>query len=591
MARDYTITQQGYSRTFTVTTGGGGGAGNMLAATYDPTSVEGDAFAMDNMVEGADTKVLTAAERAAITSNSNQLTNHSGRLSSVEALAGANSFAVQVNDAAITSHTSNTSNPHSVTAAQVGLGSADNTSDADKPVSTATQTALDDLKSFCLASFVAIAVRTFVLDPLNAILNAGEIEFIDGDGKHLAQENDVASRPSVVSGKIAFVAPGQSIDVAPSRGIRMFDDATCTGIFVNDTDIYVGSFGDGCIYRSSKKGVLISKIQTDIPNEQIQGLCLANGFIYCGSNAGTVYKLTLAGSVVETFPGIGVNGIVHDPVEGVFWCVTGFGSVGTVTKRDEDDLTVLLTIETALDDTDGICIKGDNLLITQDGPTTNKESHVIEIEKDGSVVSTTKLPHRALEHIAWDGDHIWITDDLGFHQDQRTDGSGVGMNRVYKLNADYSPADEVGFIMRGKIGGGGAGTDQHLYADHVTSGLNGGVLTNGVLVRYRGGTGTIDLVVSKDGTTLNYLYDWAADGGSGNFNDLTHTVGVWMANGSTGLYIDGVLKGTVAQSVGISGEQPTIGHRYDTTARLLNYDMEKAWMRVESVSDMSITDF
>lgn len=43
----------------------------------------------------------------------------------------------------LTSHTGNTSNPHSVTKTQVGLGNVDNTSDANKPVSTATQTALD----------------------------------------------------------------------------------------------------------------------------------------------------------------------------------------------------------------------------------------------------------------------------------------------------------------------------------------------------------------------------------------------------------------------------------------------------------------
>ena len=36
-----------------------------------------------------------------------------------------------------------TGNPHNVTATNVGLGSVDNTADADKPVSTATQTALD----------------------------------------------------------------------------------------------------------------------------------------------------------------------------------------------------------------------------------------------------------------------------------------------------------------------------------------------------------------------------------------------------------------------------------------------------------------
>ena len=43
--------------------GGGGGSGDMLAATYDPTSVAGDAFSMANMVEATDAKVMTAAER------------------------------------------------------------------------------------------------------------------------------------------------------------------------------------------------------------------------------------------------------------------------------------------------------------------------------------------------------------------------------------------------------------------------------------------------------------------------------------------------------------------------------------------------
>jgi len=43
----------------------------------------------------------------------------------------------------LTAHTGNTNNPHSVTKAQVGLGNIDNTSDEGKPISNATQTALD----------------------------------------------------------------------------------------------------------------------------------------------------------------------------------------------------------------------------------------------------------------------------------------------------------------------------------------------------------------------------------------------------------------------------------------------------------------
>lgn len=43
----------------------------------------------------------------------------------------------------IDTHEALTNNPHSVTKAQVGLSAADNTSDTDKPVSTAQQAALD----------------------------------------------------------------------------------------------------------------------------------------------------------------------------------------------------------------------------------------------------------------------------------------------------------------------------------------------------------------------------------------------------------------------------------------------------------------
>lgn len=47
-------------------------------------------------------------------------------------------------------HESNKSNPHGVTKAQVGLGNVDNTSDVNKPISSATQAALDakPIKSF-----------------------------------------------------------------------------------------------------------------------------------------------------------------------------------------------------------------------------------------------------------------------------------------------------------------------------------------------------------------------------------------------------------------------------------------------------------
>ena len=50
-------------------------------------------------------------------------------------------------ETALSAHTKNKSNPHAVTKAQVGLGSCDNTSDANKPVSTAQAAAIGVVQS------------------------------------------------------------------------------------------------------------------------------------------------------------------------------------------------------------------------------------------------------------------------------------------------------------------------------------------------------------------------------------------------------------------------------------------------------------
>jgi len=68
---------------------------------------------------------------------------------------------------AISSHISSTSNPHSVTKAQVGLGSVDNTSDLDKPVSTATQTALNAKLNINGAGVVSVSSQVDVTATAN----------------------------------------------------------------------------------------------------------------------------------------------------------------------------------------------------------------------------------------------------------------------------------------------------------------------------------------------------------------------------------------------------------------------------------------
>lgn len=59
------------------------------------------------------------------------------------AIDAAQAAAVVAANAALSTHSANIANPHAVTKAQVGLGSADNTADSAKPVSGPQQTALD----------------------------------------------------------------------------------------------------------------------------------------------------------------------------------------------------------------------------------------------------------------------------------------------------------------------------------------------------------------------------------------------------------------------------------------------------------------
>lgn len=99
--------------------------------------------ALNNKVEIEPGKGLVSLEAAeSIATVSEQLSEFD------ESLQLEHARAVSAEDtinSALVTHKSDNENPHGVTAAQVGLGNVDNTSDLDKPISTATQEALNAL--------------------------------------------------------------------------------------------------------------------------------------------------------------------------------------------------------------------------------------------------------------------------------------------------------------------------------------------------------------------------------------------------------------------------------------------------------------
>ena len=185
-----------------------GAAGDMEASTYDPTTVAGDAFDMDNMVEGT-AKILTAAERTTI--------------------------------GTVAPHISDTANPHAVTKAQVGLSNVDDTADADKPVST--------------AQAVAIAVPQAAADAAQA-----DIDAIYDEDLKMAVPN-----PTSITGH------GFNITRNTTRQIFETDLDVTTFKHTPDNTYYVATTGNdstgdgssGLPYRSMQKAIDISTTASD----------------------------------------------------------------------------------------------------------------------------------------------------------------------------------------------------------------------------------------------------------------------------------------------------------------------------------------
>lgn len=142
-----TITDLGNGNVRIAATGGGGGGVDWGAIGGD---IEDQADLIALLLGYATDAELTseATTRAsADTTLQNNINTVAGDLSTetTARMAGDATNATDISNVnnALTAHTGNTSNPHATTKAQVGLGNADDTSDLNKPISTATQTALD----------------------------------------------------------------------------------------------------------------------------------------------------------------------------------------------------------------------------------------------------------------------------------------------------------------------------------------------------------------------------------------------------------------------------------------------------------------
>lgn len=113
--------------------------------------------------------VMTAADKKnldnTVTGLANEITNRTNAINSlrtelktyIDKAVGNTDTDLTALETKVNQHIANKSNPHGVTKAQVGLGNANNTSDANKPVSTAQASAIADAKAAGTAAQTSIS--------------------------------------------------------------------------------------------------------------------------------------------------------------------------------------------------------------------------------------------------------------------------------------------------------------------------------------------------------------------------------------------------------------------------------------------------
>ena len=158
------------------------------------------------------------------------------------------------NYSTVSSHISSTSNPHSVTKSQVGLGNVDNTSDANKPISTATQNALD-LK----ATTADLTVQTDRIDDLelfSSSLDGGFVTEAELAAATGALEITISNHTTRTDNPHSVTATQVGLEnVTNESKATMFTSPTFTGTVSGVTATHVGL---GSVTNESKSTMFTS---------------------------------------------------------------------------------------------------------------------------------------------------------------------------------------------------------------------------------------------------------------------------------------------------------------------------------------------
>ena len=188
----------------------------------NPHGITKTQLGLENVDNTADlNKPVSTAQTAAINAAKSEALTAAANAKS-EALAAANAASQ-----GLSAHTANKENPHGVTKAQLNLGNVDNTSDANKPVSTAQAAAISAAKTEVTNSINAVseslsAHMTNKENPHNVTLDqlGGQIA-ITGAATTVTDSNLTANRVLIAnaSGKIAVSSEVTTTELEYINGV------------------------------------------------------------------------------------------------------------------------------------------------------------------------------------------------------------------------------------------------------------------------------------------------------------------------------------------------------------------------------------
>ena len=140
----------------------------------------------------------------------------------------------------LSNHIADTNNPHSTNKADVGLSNVDNTSDSDKPVSTATQTALD-LKRPNISFITKTADYTPSGEVDNTYINVDSAtdKTITFNTGAFAKDGDAVFFERINTGRILFANGTASISAAPSLSLISGGIGSIVAVIRKSASVYI----------------------------------------------------------------------------------------------------------------------------------------------------------------------------------------------------------------------------------------------------------------------------------------------------------------------------------------------------------------